>query len=84
MYALVPPTVSQTKAVMGPGTEYSMSSRMYLGLQASTGRVTSIQDKLTIIIIIIIIIIWPQHSLLYLSSLTRDPTGATRVKTVES
>ena len=38
--------VSQTKAVMGPSTEYGISSRMYLGLQSSTGRVISVQDKL--------------------------------------
>ena len=65
---------------MAPGTEYGISSGMYLGLQASMGRVISIQDKLTIITIII----RPQHSLLYLSSLTRDPTVAIAVKRAES
>ena len=52
---------------------------MYLGLQASMGRVISIQDKLTIITIII----RPQHSL-YLNSLTRDPAVAIAVKRAES
>lgn len=71
VYAFVPP-----KQYPRPSSEYGMSSRMYLGLQVSTGRVISIQDKLTIIIII-----WPQHSLL---SLTKDPAGATAVKSAES
>lgn len=46
-------TVSQTKAAMGPSTEYGISSGMYLGPQASMGRVISIQDKLTILLLLL-------------------------------
>lgn len=48
--AFPPPSkaVSQTKAEMGPSSEYSILSRMYLGLLSATGKVISFQAKLTI------------------------------------